>query len=149
MVQTWPYNFIRNLKALTIDVSAQRWLKIGLIVAVYIIIRPLLVKFGAWTRGTDLEEPSKARNNAKMSPNAFRGQVIDEESEEEEEQAVAASGVDSTKKAKKRQRQAEKAAEKLRLQEEEDEEDRKLDEFLMRNANYVGNPNPHNLTLDD
>ncbi|KAL3422628.1 trafficking PGA2 [Phlyctema vagabunda] len=153
IVQTWPGNLYRaHLQSVT-SVSSNQWLRLIAIVGGYLLLRPYIVQLFARSQNLEVES-EHAGAAAKISANALRGREappVIEESESEEESK--ASGADWGKKARKRQRQVEKkvaeAQEKARLQLEEDEEDRKLEEFLLRNANFEGNPNPHNLTLDD
>lgn len=147
-----PQNLRTNTVASFTNVTATGYIRLVAIVGAYILLRPFLIKLGARMQGLDLDAANAARvPTGKLSANALRGGPIKEESESEEE--VEASGADWGKKARKRQRQLEKKtrqeAEKRLAEEQEELEDKELEAFLLRNANYEGNPNPHNLTLDD
>lgn len=145
-----PENFRNNINASVMNVSMNGYIRLVAIVGAYVLLRPWIVKLGAKMQGLDLDAADKALTG-KVTANALRGGVVKEESESEEE--VETSGADWGKKARKRQRQLEKKKRqevRKRLEEEENElEEKDLEEFLLRNANWEGNPNPHNLTLDD
>ena len=152
-VKTWIQNLQFQLKATFTEMSAQRYIRMVIIVCVYILIRPFLLKIGEKIQAKQLDKIHAADREAessaaaKISPNTLRGQRVvelpEEDSDEGEEgEGQVSSGADWGKKARKRQRQAERRAleaeEKRRKEEEEDEDDRKIEEFMMENHNWVG-----------
>ncbi|RDW89177.1 hypothetical protein BP6252_01209 [Coleophoma cylindrospora] len=147
-----PTNLRKNAAASFTSLTFNGAIRLIVIVGAYILVRPYLVKLGAKMQGLDLDAANAARvPTGRVSANVLRGAPVKEESESEEE--TETTGADWGKKARKRQRQLEKKkkqeVEKRLAEEQEELEDKELEEFLLRNANYEGNPNPHNLTLDD
>lgn len=108
-VKVYASNFYRNITGVFDNMSSTRWLRMFIIVGAYLLFRPHLVKLGEKIQGKQYakqmeerrskEEEDNQRPKAKISPNALRGHV-----EEEEVEEVVVGEAKEGKKVRRRQK---------------------------------------------
>ncbi|CAN8095513.1 unnamed protein product [Discula destructiva] len=138
-----------NLRKSFDGMSAEKWIRIVIVVGAYCLLRPYLMKMGSKVQMKQYEKEAadtKAaeEEQAKMSPNELRGyKEIPEDSDDDDDQggsgpapgqAGQSTSTEWGKKARKRQRNTIKkilAAEEKRLQDlQDDDDDKDIEEFL-------------------
>lgn len=133
-------NAVNNLRATFSDLSLKKAIRLCIIVFVYLLIRPYLVKW-AGIRQMEQHEREAAAAKAEreriaaMSPNDVRGlKVAAEIPDTDEDLAAESSATDWGSKARKRQREVLRRlvdANEKRLEEQlGDDEDKDIEEFL-------------------
>ncbi|KAK1491939.1 trafficking PGA2 [Colletotrichum cuscutae] len=134
--------FSTNLRGTLEGMSAEKWIRLVIIVGAYCLLRPYLMKLAGSSQMKQHEtkpEDEFDGPKAKVQPNTLRGQVdIPEDSDDEgtSQATGATTSTDWGKKARKRQRDVLKKmidAEEKRLAElQEDDEDKDIEEFLVK-----------------
>lgn len=119
--------------------SLKDYLRLVIIIGGYSLLRPYLLKLGAWFQAKDHErelDPDEVSSAAAVSSNSLRGQVEMPESSDSEEEMAGGTTTNWGRKARRRQRQMVRrileAEEKLRREEEEAESDKEIEEFLEK-----------------
>lgn len=133
LLSTAGQRFTTNIKGTFDGMSAEKWIRVVIIVGAYMLLRPYIIKLGEKSQMKS-HEKAEEQPLADVTPNQLRGQVdIPEDSDDEPEGGSTAA--DWGKKARRRQRNVIKKildAEERRLREEqEDEEDKDIEEFLV------------------
>ncbi|KAK1687872.1 trafficking PGA2 [Colletotrichum godetiae] len=135
--------FSTNLRGTLEGMSAEKWIRLVIIVGAYCLLRPYLMKLAGSSQMKQHEtkpEDEFDGPKAKVQPNTLRGQV-DIPGDSDDEGTSQATGATSTstdwgKKARKRQRDVLKKmidVEEKRLAElQEDDEDKDIEEFLVK-----------------
>lgn len=111
-LSTWAGNFQRNTSKAFNELQPQDKIRLVIIVCTYFLIRPYLMKLGAWLQMRDLERQSKKAEEeaeASFKANGLRSTRIalpgiDSEDEERDERAAYASASNWGSRAKIRQR---------------------------------------------
>ncbi|KXH60319.1 trafficking PGA2 [Colletotrichum nymphaeae SA-01] len=134
--------FSTNLRGTLEGMSAEKWIRLVIIVGAYCLLRPYLMKLAGSSQMKQHEtkpEDEFDGPKAKVQPNTLRGQVdIPEDSDDEgtSQATGATTSTDWGKEARKRQRDVLKKmidAEEKRLAElQEDDEDKDIEEFLVK-----------------
>lgn len=106
-VKAYAANFYNNITGVFDNMSSTRWVRMLIIVGAYLLFRPYLVKLGEKIQGKQYakqmeerrskEEEENQRLKAKISPNALRGHV-------EEEEEVVEGEAKEGKKVRRRQK---------------------------------------------
>ncbi|KAK3402896.1 protein trafficking Pga2 [Sordaria brevicollis] len=131
-----------NIKGTFASMTAEKWIRLVIIVGAYALLRPYIIKLGGKAQMKQHEEESAEAMRGTISPNELRGQkamvrLPGEDSDSEDDEANGeSSAADWGKKARKRQRMVIKKlieAEEDRLREsKEEEEDKDIEEFLLK-----------------
>jgi hypothetical protein len=141
-------NYANNASGNLVDtfsrMTLEKWIRIVVIIGAYALLRPYLMKLGAWSQLRQHEKEAEATGaeavaKAQMSPNQLRGiaEIPDDTDDEADVSNATAqtSAADWGKKARRRQREVLKKmidAEEERLrQAQEDDEDKDIEEFLV------------------
>ena len=133
------HGYMQTLKSyvpvIRFDLSTQRWLRLFLIIGAYLVLRPLLVKWMARSRGLDHENPSAASekpSNAAASPNDSRGQAVTPKEPDKAIRKRTTTTPAGDGKAKQRER--DDSENPLRAEDEDGEwvQDRDLEELVQR-----------------
>ena len=119
-------NLQRNLSETFSTITAEKFIRLVIVVGAYALLRPYIIKLGARVQTREHEkevDPDEMAAAAAISPNSLRGQVkVPEDSSDDGEERAA----DWGKKARRRQRQMVKkildAEERLRKEQQEDDE---------------------------
>lgn len=133
---------VTNLRGTFEDMTLKKGIRLVIIVFVYLMIRPYLMKF-AGSRQMEQHEEEAARQKereqvAAMSANEVRGLKVAAEIPDADDADIAAesSATDWGSKARKRQRKVLRkmveAHEKKLEEEQADEEDKDIEEFLVQ-----------------
>lgn len=144
---TWKDNFIRNSTGSFTNTSAKQWIRLIMVVCTYMLLRPYLLKLGAYVQESQLKKEAAAAQKetewkAKMDANDLRGgggkvgkvHVPGVESDSEDEGEVAAQPKQQWgKKARLRQRKIVKHAVKVHeqnLADKGNESDKDIEDLL-------------------
>jgi hypothetical protein len=115
LLTIWKNNFINNLFGMW-SMDAIRWIRLIVIVGVYLVFRSWIVKHAEKKQAREMAAARLSDSKAKLNANALRGTTVkkavsfEESADESGDVAGKASGVQLDKKARKRQKQAEKRA---------------------------------------
>jgi len=135
-IRYFALNFLHNVEH-ALDMDLHTLIRIVVVVGAYLLIRPYLIKGGAYVQEKQHEKVYAAdkerERKALISANSLRGQVeVPEDTESEEGEATE---VNWGGKARKRQRKAIKkileADEKMRLEAEGDKDDKDIMDLLV------------------
>jgi biopolymer transport protein ExbB/TolQ len=132
----WYYvhNFYYNVTHMLDGMNMTRWLRLVVVVAAYLLLRPYIMKFMSHEQTAQFKTQTKKDDDerekvakAKISPNSIRGQVEIPDSGDEEGETIVVEGSEPQwgTKARKRTRRAMKELieEQEKRLEEEDMED--------------------------
>ncbi|KAL8949416.1 MAG: hypothetical protein Q9222_004468 [Ikaeria aurantiellina] len=124
----WFQNIPRNTQESVQRLTLYGWLRLILVVAAYLLIRPYLMKLAE--RSQTAAHEKAARSNSAVTPNMLRGHSKDTDKEEQEE--ASASAWSWGPKARKRQKMAVAGMVESEMAKAVDEEEEADVEFLKK-----------------
>ena len=130
-------NFLHNIENI-FDMDLRTIIRLVVVVGAYLLIRPYLVKGGAYMQERQHDKviaaDKKREKDARLSPNDLRGQAnvpVHTDSEEEGQASGLNWGVSARKRQKRELRKQLDADEKLKLDIEGEKDDKDIMEYLV------------------
>lgn len=137
-VRYFALNFLHNIENV-FDMDLRTFIRLVVVVGAYLLIRPYLVKGGAYMQERQHDKviaaDKKREKDARLSPNDLRGQASVPEDTDSEEEGQASGpnwGGNARKKQKRELRKQLDADEKRRLDIEGEKDDKDIMEQIGR-----------------
>jgi hypothetical protein len=128
-VRYFTFNFLHNVEN-AFDMDLTTFIRLVVVVGAYLLIRPYLVKGGAYLQEREHEKviaaDRKREKDARLSPNDLRGQASVPDGTDSEEEEGEASGPSWGGNARKKQRR-----ELRKKMDAEEKDDRDIMEYLV------------------